>query len=260
MERGDSLPEQAATEYVSAPPIGRRRLCAPRPPAWPTALGSIHARNEARESAHRNRRAHWPTSMAGDDRLGGPSAHSTPAETLWPRRGVARAPEAAKGGPGVMGHRQPPVPRRCPQRLDVHADQQREYGLGKKRVVVAMRRQRPRSCEHLRRRCPPSSIPGPIRLGGRHRAWPRTPLATGPARSGTHAACGSPRRHTMSSPPATVKRGGWRGAYFSQPIFEPDRSLCSLHIRRGGREKSAQSANCLGKWRARQDSNLRPSA
>ena len=26
---------------------------------------------------------------------------------------------------------------------------------------------------------------------------------------------------------------GWRWAYFSQPIFGPDRSLCSPHIRRG---------------------------
>ena len=36
----------------------------------------------------------------------------------------------------------------------------------------------------------------------------------------------------MPSAPAAVKRG-WRGAYFSQPIFGADRSLCSPHIRRG---------------------------
>ena len=35
---------------------------------------------------------------------------------------------------------------------------------------------------------------------GRHRASPRTPLATSPARSGTHVACGAPRR-----PPGIVK-------------------------------------------------------
>ena len=29
-----------------------------------------------------------------------------------------------------------------------------------------------------------------------------------------------------------MKRGGGAGAYFSQPIFEADRSLCSPHIRR----------------------------
>ena len=38
------------------------------------------------------------------------------------------SPEASKGRPGVIGHRQPPVPRRRPQRLDVHADEQREHG------------------------------------------------------------------------------------------------------------------------------------
>ena len=40
-----------------------------------------------------------------------------------------------------------------------------------------------------------------------HRASPRTPLATGPARSGTHAMCGAPRRHTMPSAQAAGKRG-----------------------------------------------------
>ena len=33
-----------------------------------------------------------------------------------------------------MGHRQPPVPGRRPQRLDVHADQQREHGKWKEFV------------------------------------------------------------------------------------------------------------------------------
>ena len=37
-----------------------------------------------------------------------------------------------------MGHRQPPVPGRRPQRLDVHADQQREHGKWKEFVVVLM--------------------------------------------------------------------------------------------------------------------------
>ena len=44
-----------------------------------------------------------------------------------------------------------------------------------------------------------------------HRASLRTPPATGPARSGSHAACGAPRRHTMPSAPAVVKRGGVAG-------------------------------------------------
>ena len=42
-------------------------------------------------------------------------------------------------------------------------------------------------------------------------AWPRTPLGTCPARSGTHAACEAPRRHTMPSAPAVVKRRGDAG-------------------------------------------------
>ena len=44
-----------------------------------------------------------------------------------------------------------------------------------------------------------------------HRAWPHTPFATDPARSGTHAACGAPRRHTMPSALAGVKCGGGAG-------------------------------------------------
>ena len=47
------------------------------------------------------------------------------------RRGIggSRAgPELSKGCPGVISNRQAPVPCRRPQRLDVHADQQREHG------------------------------------------------------------------------------------------------------------------------------------
>ena len=53
---------------------------------------------------------------------------------------------------------------------------------------------------------------------------------------------------------------GWRSAYFSQPIFEGDRSLFSPVPSPPVPRQRAQSANSLGKWRARQDSNLRPSA
>ena len=42
--------------------------------------------------------------------------------------GSCAGPKPAKGGPGVIGHRQPAVPRRRPQRLDVHPDEQREHG------------------------------------------------------------------------------------------------------------------------------------
>ena len=45
-----------------------------------------------------------------------------------PGRGRSRAgPEAAKGRPRVIGHRQPAVSRRRPQRFDVHTDEQREH-------------------------------------------------------------------------------------------------------------------------------------
>ena len=63
-----------------------------------------------------------------------------------------------------------------------------------------------------------------------------------------HAACDWPIaiRHSRSVRGSTTSHHaigarrrearGWRWAYFSQPIFEADRSLCSLHIRRGSRE------------------------
>ena len=85
------------------------------------------------------------------------------------------------------------------------------------------------------------------------------PTPIGPARSGMHVAYGDPRRHTMPSAPAVVKRG-WGWPYFSQPICGDDRSLFSPAPSPLVPRQWAQSANSLGKWRARQDSNLRPSA
>ena len=82
------------------------------------------------------------------------------------RSGSRAGSEPAKGSPGVIGHRQPPVPRRRPQRLDVYPDEQREHGQRQERVIITMRRQRTRSCKYLRRCRPPPSIPRPIRLGG----------------------------------------------------------------------------------------------
>ena len=69
----------------------------------------------------------------------------------------------------------------------------------------------------MRRQCPGSRPePGAVSPAARHptsgttrgthRASPRTPPATDPARSGTPAACRAPRRHTMPSPLAVVKR------------------------------------------------------
>ena len=85
----------AATACASAPPIGRPRLSAPHPPRWPIAPGSTRARDEPRESARRSRVECWPRSMARDDHLGGPSAHSTTAETPWLRR-ESREPGAVE--------------------------------------------------------------------------------------------------------------------------------------------------------------------
>ena len=101
----------AATACVSAPPIGRRQLCAPRPPGWPIAPDSIRARDEARESARRSPWAHWSKSMARDDRLGGPSDHSTTAETPWQRR-ESHALGAVERWSGC--HRSPAVGRPAP--------------------------------------------------------------------------------------------------------------------------------------------------
>ena len=55
--------------------------------------------------------------------------------------------------------------------------------------------------------------------------WPTAIRHSRSVRGSTtsHHAIGAGRRETR----------GWRWAYFSQPIFGPNRSLCSLHIRRG---------------------------
>ena len=52
----------------------------------------------------------------------------------------------------------------------------------------------------------------------------------------------------------------WGWPYFSQPICGDDRSLFSPTPSPLVPRQRAQSANSLGKWHARQDSNLRPSA
>ena len=166
VEHGDSLPEH-----------GRRRAF-PRLPLIDDGLPRrAHQRSQLRlaQAARATQRANLHIVVAWH---AGPGQWR--ATIIWadhppivrppkrPGRGGSRAgSEVAKGGPGVMGHRQPPVPGRRPQRLDVHADQQREHGKWKEFVVVLMRRQRTRACEHLRRRCSPPGIPRPVRLGRR---------------------------------------------------------------------------------------------
>ena len=78
-----SVAKTPATACVSAPPIDRQRLSAPRPPGWPIAPGSTRARDAARESAHRSRLAHWPRSTAAVDLLAVPVGHSRRGETAW---------------------------------------------------------------------------------------------------------------------------------------------------------------------------------
>ena len=92
-----------------------------------------------------------------------------------------------------------------------------------------------------------------------HRAWPRTPLATSPPRSGTHAACRAPRRHTMPSAQATGKREGGAGrTSVSQSLSRTGH--CVRRTFADGVAKWVKLAIFLGKWRARQGSNLRPPA
>ena len=163
VECGDSLPEH-----------GRRRAF-PRLPLIDDGLPRCaHQRGQLRlaQAARATKRANLLSVVAWN---AGPGQWR--ATIIWadhppivrppkrPGRGGSRAgSEVVKGGPGVIGHRQPAVPHRRSQRLDVHADQQREHGKWKECVVVAMRRQRTRACEHLRRRCSPPGIPRPVRL------------------------------------------------------------------------------------------------
>ena len=155
------------------------------------------------------------------------------------RGGRDRCPrsELSKGRPGVIGHRQPPIPRRCPERLDVHP-----RPAARARVTAGTRDHHdawraPARVRASSAASPAARHPTSGTTRETHQAWPRTPPAIDPTRSGTHAACGAPRRHTMPSAPGCREARSWRWAYFSQPIFRADRSLCSPHIRRGSRER-----------------------
>ena len=199
----------AARACASALPIGRQQFCAPRPPAWPIAPGSGRAHDEARESAHRSLLARSPTSMAHDDRLGGPSDHNTTAETPWPRR-ESREPGA--GERWSRCHRSPAAARPAPL---IEASSRARRRVARARVTEGARGRRDASPGHALGRVSSAALPAARHptsdtIRGTHRAWRRTRIATGPARSGTHAACGAPRRHTMPSAQAAGKRG--RGA------------------------------------------------
>ena len=90
--------------YVSAPPIGRRRPCAPPSPGWPIAPGSIRARDAGRESARRSRRARSPNSAAPVGPPAAPIDRNTTAETPWPQR-ESHAPGAGERSSGC--HKSP---------------------------------------------------------------------------------------------------------------------------------------------------------
>ena len=64
-----------------------------------------------------------------------------------------------------------------------------------------------------------------------HRASRRTPPATGPARSGMHAAYGVPRRHTMPSAQAVGKRGGGAGRTSVSQSVRLTGHFVRLHLR-----------------------------
>ena len=82
--------------------------------------------------------------------------------------------------------------------------------------------------------------------------WPSTIRHSRSVRGSTTS------HHDIGAGQCEARSGG--RAYFSQPILEGDRSLFSPAPSPPVPRQWAQSANSLGKWRARQDSNLRPSA
>ena len=132
-----------------------------------------------------------------------PQPHVQPRGTArlirgWTFDGIPGSVTTAEGAREVRA--QPPHP----QRVVMQQRPVEEAGTCGRRQ--ADREQVPASSTISPR---PGSIPGdPSRLDGcQQTAW-RTPPATGPARSGIHAAYGAPRRHTMPSAQAVVKRAG----------------------------------------------------
>ena len=69
----------------------------------------------------------------------------------------------------------------------------------------------------------------------------------------------APRRHTMPSAQAAVKRGVGAGVRQSANLRGRPGTFFAPHSPRVS-QRWTQSANSFGNWRARQDSNLRPSA
>ena len=179
---------------VSAPPIGRRQLCAPRPLVWLIALGSTRARDAARESAHRSRLAHWTRSTAAFGLLAAPvalralSAAVDSSTCFLISTLLLRELSRNQVSKKTLG-------RRITEGARDHHDAWRAHARVRASSAASPAARHPTS--------------GTTRET--HQAWPQRPLATCPARSGTHAACGAPRRHTMPPAPAAGKRGGSAG-------------------------------------------------
>ena len=127
VERGEALPEQ-----------GRRRAF-PRLPLIDDGLPCrAHQCGQLRlaQAARATQRANLLSVVLGH--IGPGQGRATiiwadhPPIVRPPKRpggGGSRAgSEVAKGGPCVIGHWQPAVPGRRPQRFDVHADEPREHG------------------------------------------------------------------------------------------------------------------------------------
>ena len=125
-ERGEALPEH-----------GRRRAFARLPLIDDGLPCRAHQRGQLRlaQPTRATQRTNLPVVVVGH---AGPGQWRTTVHRLHrspivrpPKRpgcgGSCSSPEAAKGCPRVIGHRQPPVSRRRPQRFDVHADEQREH-------------------------------------------------------------------------------------------------------------------------------------
>ena len=107
---------------------------------------------------------------------------------------------------------------------------------GVARLVVRPVAHRDRSPAHARVRAPSAAVlaarhPTSGTTRETHRASPRTPPATGPARSGMHVAYGAPRRHTMPSAPAVVKRGGGAGRTSVSQSWKVTGHFFRLHLR-----------------------------
>ena len=71
-----------------------------------------------------------------------------------------------------------------------------------------------------------------------HRGNAARPAGTGPTRSGTHAACEAPRRHTMPSAPAAGKCGIGAGRTSVSQSWKVTGHFFRLHLR----------PRCPGRW------------